>query len=305
MTTIAKKTTINRQKVLRHKLQEHRRLQSLSSSIYLKYCSLTGFLHVLPNFLIIGFVKCGTTSLYEYLIQHPSVYAPTGKEIDYFDRFHKRGNNWYKNKFPLQIQKFLIKNFYKKNFVTGEATPRYIEHPHALKRIKKTLPNAKFIVLLRNPIDRAYSHYNQNIHLDYEYRSFEDAIAHEQERIRGRYQKMQDNENYYSWDFDIYAYLQHGIYATYLERWLQEFPKEQFFITSSEEFLKDTKNVYNKVLKFLNLSNFELSDYQRFKQREYKNPNINDNLRKQLVDFFRPHNERLYNLLDTKFDWDK
>lgn len=293
-------TIVDRKKVFRHQLQKHVRLQKFSTSVYLKYCSLTGFLHVLPDFLIIGFVKCGTTSLYQYLLEHPNVYAASGKEIDYFDRLYSRGINWYKVKFPLKIKKYS-----EKKFITGEATPRYVEHPHALNRIKKTIPRAKFIVLLRNPIDRAYSHYNQNIHLDFESRSFENALDHEHERIKGRYEKMQKNQNYYSWDYDIYGYLEHGLYADKLERWFKEFPREQFHFIQTEEFLKNTDKTYEKVLEFLNLPKFTVKQFKRYKEREYKIPKITTSLRKKLIEFYNPHNEKLYDLIGTNFHWDE
>ena len=166
-------------KYIRHKLDKHKKLQNLSTSLYLKYCNLVGPLHVLPNFMIIGFPKCGTTSLYDYLTQHPQITPPLGKEIDFFDRLYERGVNWYRVRFPGKAYNFFKHTASNKKIFTGEATPRYVFHPLALQRIKKLIPDSKFIILLRNPIDRAYSHYNMNFQNGYEYRTFEDAIEHE------------------------------------------------------------------------------------------------------------------------------
>jgi len=254
--------------------------------------------------MIIGFPKCGTTSLYEYLIQHPFVLSAAGKEIDYFDRLYDRGISWYKMAFPSSMTKFYYKNILKKQFVTGEATPRYMVHPHALKRIQMTLPNTKFIVLLRNPIDRAYSHYTMNVKNDYEHRTFEDALDHEKERTLGRYEKMQKNENYYSWDYDLYAYLEHGIYVDKLKRWMSVFPKEQFLIIQSEEFSKDPSKVYNETLQHLELPEWKLKEYKRYKKLDYKDKNIDPQLRKKLEGFFKPHNEKLFEFLGKRFDWE-
>ena len=138
---------------MRHKLEKYPKLQKLVTFVYMKYCGATGFLHVKPDFYIIGFAKCGTTSLFEYLISHPNIHPPKGKEIDFFDRLYSRGINWYKVGFPFIIQKFIEKVFFRKKFLTGEATPRYIEHPHAINRIKQTTPNAKFIILFVFYID--------------------------------------------------------------------------------------------------------------------------------------------------------
>lgn len=291
-------------KYVRHKLYEHPQQQKYVTSLYLKYCNLTGFLHGLPDFMIIGFPKCGTTSLYEYLIQHFSIFQPIGKEIDYFDRLYSKGLNWYKVRFPNKLQRFSIKNIHHKKFLTGEATPRYVEHPHALKRIKNTLPNCKFIVLLRNPIDRAYSHFNMNTQNGYEYMTFEKAIKSENERIKGRYQKMIKNNNYYSWDYDLFAYLDQGIYVDKLAKWFEIFPKDQFLLIQSEDFLRNPSKIYQKTLRFLNLAKWEPDTFTFFKKRSYKGNKIEPTLRKELKDYFQPHNERLYQLLDTRYDWE-
>lgn len=296
---------IYKQKTLvRHYLKKHPKLQKMASTLYLNYCNVAGPFHTLPNFLIIGFPKCGTTSLYEYLIQHPSIYSASGKEIDYFDRLYDRGLSWYRMSFPTNFTKNYSKTILKKSFQTGEATPRYMVHPHALNRIKMDLPNAKFIVLLRNPIERAFSHFTMNQKNDYEYRTFEDALNHEEERVKGRYEKMQKNENYYSWDYDLYAYLEHGKYVDKLKRWMKIFPKEQFFIIQSEMFSKDPSKIYNQTLEFLGLPKYNLKNYKRYKQRNYKGKNMDPKLREKLSEYFKPHNDELYEFLGRKFDWE-
>ncbi|MFB5630908.1 MAG: sulfotransferase [Nitrosopumilaceae archaeon] len=303
MFTQVNKTRLGTRRLLRKKLDKHKKLQKLTTNIYLKYCKVSGFTHTLPDFLLIGFPKCGTTSLYEYLIQHPDIYSPIGKEIDYFDRLYSKGLDWYKVRFPLKIQKFFVKNVIGKNFITGEATPRYVYHPHTLVRIKKTIPNVKFIVLLRNPIERSFSHYNMNVRNGYEYLTFDNAIKRENERIKGRYEKMRNNENYYSWDYDLFGYLEQSKYFEKLKVWMAEFPQEQFLIIQSEDFLKNPSKIYHRVLKFLNLSKWEPEQYKLYKKKEYENSKINSTLRKELIEYFRPHNEKLYNLLRTNFNW--
>jgi len=293
-----------RKTILRHKLEKHQKTQKFVTSLYLMYCSLFGSYHVLPDFYIIGFVKCGTTSLYEYLISHPNVYPPKGKEIDYFDRLYSRGINWYKVSFPLKIQKFIVTKIFRKSFLTGEATPRYIVHPHALDRIKQVTPNAKFIILLRNPTTRAFSQYNMNLRNDYEYRDFEGALKHETERIEGRMQKMKKDSDYYSWNYDVYGYREHGIYVDKIKRWMEVFPKEQFLIIQSEEFLENKSKIFEQVLTFLGLPKWEPDEYVLHKKRKYKEL-MDPKTRKELADYFKPHNQRLFELLGRKFDWDE
>ena len=267
------------------------------------YCSLFGSYHVLPDFYIIGFVKCGTTSLYEYLISHPNVHPPKGKEIDYFDRLYSRGINWYKMGFPLKFHRFIATRIFRRPFLTGEATPRYIENPHAPHRIKQVTPNAKFIILLRNPTTRAFSQYNMNLRNDYEYRNFEDALNHETERIEGRMQKMEQDPGYYSWNYDLYGYSEHGIYVDKIKHWMEVFPKEQFLIIQSEEFLEHKSKTFEQVLKFLGLPVWEPDEYVLYKKRDYKE-SMDPELRKKLTDNFKPHNQRLYEFLGRKFDWE-
>jgi len=303
MQTQKNRLPIQTRRLVRHKLDKHKKLQKLTTRLYLKYCNITGFSHVLPDFLIIGFPKCGTTSLYEYLLQHPDIHPPIGKEIDYFDRLYSKGIAWYKVRFPTKLQQFFVQNLQQRKFLTGEATPRYVEHPHALHRIKKVLPNSKFIILLRNPIDRAYSHFTMNVENGYEYKTFELAIKSENERIKGRCEKMKNNENYYSWDFDLFAYLEHGIYVEKLQKWFDIFSKDKFLIIQSEEFLRNPSKIYYQTLRFLDLTKWEPDKFTLYKKRSYKEKKINPEIRKYLSDFFKPHNEKLFKLIGQRYDW--
>ena len=192
----------------------------------------------------------------------------------------------------------------QKKFITGEATPRYIENPHAPQRIKQVTPHAKFIILLRNPITRAFSQHNMNLKNDYEYRNFEDALNHETERIEGRLQKMEKDSGYYSWNYDLYGYKEHGIYVDKIKHWMEVFPKEQFLIIQSEEFLEDKSKTFEQVLEFLGLPKWEPDEFVLYKKRKYKEL-MDPDLRRKLVDYFKPHNQRLYEFLGRKFDWDE
>ena len=285
---------------LRPQLNKYPNLYKIAVSSHRKYCSLTGFLHVLPNYLILGAQKSGTNSLYWYLLQHPSVGPANTKEIRFFDKYYDRGLNWYRVCFPLKFKRIFIKNL-----VTGEATERYLDHPHSPKRIKKNLPNAKFIILLRNPVDRAYSHYNMRFNSRRESLTFEEAIDKESERTKGEFEKMENDETYYSRDYFHHSYLDRGIYVKKLKRWMDIFPKEQFLIIQTEEFKKNKSEFYNKVLKFLNLSPWELSDYQEIGLAKYNQPKMREDTRRKLIEFFKPYNEKLYKFLGTNFSWDK
>ena len=298
------KLTNSTRRYLRPKLAKYPHLHNLSISIHRKYCSTTGFLHLLPDFYLIGFAKCGTSSLYEYLIQHPSISPAATKEIHFFDRHFGRGINWYKNNFPFKFQRNLL-TLNKKNFLTGEATPRYIEHPFAPNRIKSFTPNAKFIILVRNPVDRAYSHWNMNVRGKVEPLSFEDALNEEENRTKNEYKKMIDDPDYYSRSYYRYSYLERGMYVKKIKNWMKIFPKENFIVIKSEDFFSNPSSSYNQILDFFELHSWELSEYKQHRVGKYKKSKMDYETRKRLLEFYQPYNDELSDLLKADFSWNK
>lgn len=146
------------------------------SSLKDKYKLITAPLRLLPNFIIIGAQKGGTSSMFSYLKQHPQLQLPDIKEIHFFDNNYQKGSTWYKSHFPLIIVK---------NKLTGEASPYYLFHPHVPQRVIQLCPKVKLIVMLRNPADRAYSHYMmQNKRKIDPLPTFEEAIDAEESRLR-------------------------------------------------------------------------------------------------------------------------
>lgn len=284
-------------------LREHDTLHKIASSFNKTYYTLSSPFRMLPDFLIIGAARCGTTSLYEYLISHPNISSASGKEVYFFDKKYSKGLNWYKSFFPFKSNTLFHTNLSKNKILTGEATPRYLYHHHSPKRIFKTLPNVKLIVLLRNPIDRAYSHYQMEVDHNHETLSFEDAIEKEKSIVQHEIELMDHDENYYSVEFYRKSYLTRGIYVTQLKNWFKFFPRNQFLILKSEDFYFNTSDVYNKVLKFLELPEYNLQQYKQFKMRPYSS--MNDEIRKKLTDYFTPYNKELYKLLGTNFNWEE
>ena len=296
-------STYKTKEFLRPKLAKHKKFHNFLIKLDRTYSNITGFLHVLPDFYLIGAQKCGTSALYDYLVQHPCIHPCSTKEPRFFDKYFNRGINWYKTCYSYTLKKNIEQKIFHRKFLTGEATERYLEHPHVSKRIKKTTPNAKFIVLLRNPIDRAYSHYNMRYKSKKEKLSFENAIESEKNRTENEFKKMLDDENYYSKDYFHHSYLDRGIYIDKLKRWMEVFPKEQFLIIQSEEFLENSSKIYYNVLDFLKLDKWEPDSFTLYKKRKIIDDKISTDLRKYLLDFFEPHNEELFNLINKKFDW--
>ena len=273
------------------------------------YRGITFPIRLLPDFLIIGTQRGGTTSLHRYLDAHPCVGPAANKDLHFFDRRYHKGLAWYQGHFPTSIEKYYAEHIQKHPFVTGEASPSYLFHPYAPKRVASAMPNVKLIILLRNPVDRAYSQYHHAVELGHEtIPTFEEAIEAEKERVAREEENILKDEHYYSEQYKHLSYLSKGIYVDQLRRWMDLFPREQFLILKSEDFYSDSAAVYKEVLTFLGLPQTELQGRKKgFKQ--YNNNAYSSKMdpatRKRLIEYFEPHNARLYELLGVNLGWDR
>jgi len=286
----------------RHKLAHQIYKKILYGLFQRHFYYLTGPIRVLPDFIIIGCQKCATTSLYDYLVQHPSILSAAQKEIHYFDSNYNIGITWYKSFFPTVFSKNMQK-LYKRKFVTGEASPMYIFNSIVPKRMSKVLPHVKLIAILRNPIDRAYSHYNMQVKNGYETLSFEEAINSEEKRISGEREREEQNENYVGINLRDYSYLSRGLYVNQLKSWMNYFPKNQFLILSTEDLEDNPNLIVNQIFEFLEIPPYKIHNLQKLNVGEYKS--MNTSTRMKLIDYFKPYNEQLNRLLNRNFDWDK
>ncbi|MGF1540457.1 MAG: sulfotransferase domain-containing protein [Pleurocapsa sp.] len=257
---------------------------------------VTSPMRIMPSFIIIGAKKCGTTSLFHYLSGHPNIGAPTWKEISYFNIHFARGSLWYKSFFPISLPKLD-----SQDLITGEATASYICHPQAPQRIAETLPDVKLIALLRNPVDRAYSHYHHTKRIGRENLSFEEAIAQEDLRVKQLEHESQELGLKSSPAYN-YTYLSSGLYAEQLKNWLKLFNKQQLLILRSEDFFDRPEAIFKQVLNFLKLPDWSPKKYQKYNDNRYCQK-IKPNTRKHLIEYFQPHNQRLYELLGVDFGW--
>jgi hypothetical protein len=265
---------------------------------------LTAPLRLLPDFIIIGAQKCGTTSLYRFLTeQHPGIAPALEKEIHFFDIAFGKGLNWYRAHFPTILYKQYLKKVRGQDLITGEASPYYIFYPHASRRIFETVPQVKLIVLLRNPVERAYSHYHHQVTRGRETLSFEQAIEAEPQRLSGELEKILADENYISFNQAHFSYLARGIYVDQLQAWTNLFPPEQLLILNSEAFFADPAATYRQVVAFLNVPESVLQSTRKRNVGSYQK--MSPATRQRLVEYFRPHNQRLYEYLGTNFNWDR
>ena len=289
-------------KVVAKKLKSHNTLYKISKFFYDTYWKINGNFHTLPDFLVFAVGRAGTTSLYEGIMKHSDTHRPSTREIYFFDYKYNHGLGWYKGHFPTIFKKFVFTKIKGKKFVTGETHGRILRYPHAAKRVLENNPNVKLIALLRNPIDRAYSLYRIQVRNGRENLSFWDAIQAEEKRLEGLMEQMEKDENFYSGEFYQKSYLYQSIYYDGLKNWFKFFPREQFLILNVDDLNSKPKENFEKIFKFLDLP---LNDIEFTHYNSQKNPDIDPVIRKKLVEYFKPHNEKLYQLLGRRFDWDK
>jgi hypothetical protein len=259
---------------------------------------------VLPEFVIIGAAKAGTTSLYGWLSEHPFVAPASQKEVHFFDYNYYRGEDWYRRHFPLESERATFAHDHERPFLTGEASPSYISHHWAPQRLAKLLPRARLIVMLRNPVDRAYSQFQMSRREgEEELDSFADAVAVEDLRLDGERTRAQGSQHYNSWPIGCWSYLMRSRYAEQLERWFALLPREQFHFLTLEEMADDPQRALDDVHRFLELPPHRYEELHPLHTATYDS--IDAATRAQLGEYFRPHNERLYELVGADFGWER
>ena len=286
----------------RYWLRRHDRLYKLS--MYRTQRGITSHLRGLPDFVIIGAQKCGTTSLHYFVAMHPNIAPASKKEIHYFSLRYKFGEQWYRSHFPTNLSRRYFYKKTKQKLLSGEASPTYIFYPTVPDRMKKVLPDVKLIVILRNPVDRAYSQYHHNIRHNNETLSFEKAIELEEERCTGEKELLIREPDFVPVHYRHHSYLARGIYADQLENWFKHYRKSQFLILTTEDFRKNSQQTLNRVFDFLEVSPFKVENLTDRNVGNYKGK-MNEDTRKFLIEYFRPHNKRLSKLLQCDFGWDK
>lgn len=248
----------------------------------------------LPDFLLIGIQKAGTTSLFNYLAQHPAIESPLRKEVHYFDVRYERGERWYRAHFPPEstIGRTL----------TGEASPAYLFYPGVEHRVAALVPEAKFIVLLRDPVRRAYSHYQQSCRKGFERLSFADAMAAEAKRLAEPGEPLLRDRVSGTVALRKQSYLIRGHYADQLRKWFAVFPRERFLILKSEAMFADPQATCDRVFEFLGLPPYSLRSVEIHNEGDYDRERLpyEDELRAH----FAPLNAELAELIGEDMGWD-
>lgn len=220
------------------------------------YRNATRGARALPDFVIIGAQKAGTTSLIRYLREHPDVLLEPGVgEVHFFDNHWDRGEDFYRSHFPRTSKLAHHRERTGRTTLTGEKTPYYLFHPLVPERCAKTVPDAKLIALLRNPSERAASHHKMNVNAGDETLSFAEAIDAEPGRIEPALRAIvEGTAPAGGGPANLYSYVARGRYAEQLDRWLQHYPRERLLVLRSEDLLTDPEATYDRVLAFLDLA---------------------------------------------------
>jgi hypothetical protein len=184
----------------------------------------------LPTFIIAGAMRSGTSSLNSYLREHPQVAVSRPKEVHYFDVNFSEGEDWYRPHFPDSESAVAV----------GEATPDYLYDVEAAGRIAAALPEVKILLLLRDPVDRAHSHYWHNVSVGKEPLGVEDALAAETDRLAAGFAARA-----------AYSYVDRGRYGPQLERLLAVIPSGQVLTQTFDELTSDPLAVFRRTCSFI------------------------------------------------------
>ncbi|GGQ55914.1 sulfotransferase family protein [Couchioplanes azureus] len=273
--------------------------------LLVRYGERTSDQRPLPDFLVIGTKRGGTTSLWRYLIQHPLVPrlfpAWNTKTSHYFEENWPRGEAWYRSHFPTRRQRAALERKHGGPCKVGEAAPLYMFHPLVAGRVADLMPQARMIVLLRDPVERAFSHWKERRGEGVEPLDFAAALAAEESRTAGEKARLEAEPGYFSPAFDWYSYRARGRYLEHLEPWLERFDRSQLFIVASETLYREPAQTYARILDFIGLPAFELPAYDVYNDRPSKG--MDDSVRAELSAYYRPYNAALEERLGMTFDW--
>ncbi len=261
-----------------------------------------------PDFLIIGCKRGGTTSLFNYLLRHPGVLGlfprPRGrKSTDYFFREGEHSQRWYRSHFHATAYRRHRERQLGHSPVGGEASPYYMWDPRVAARAHRVNPQLKAVALLRDPVERAWSHYQERVHNGVEPLSFTDALAAEAHRLAGEQDRMACDPSYYSEPFDWYSYRSRGVYLPQITNWTSTFPGEQLLVLRSEDLYSDAQGVFDQVVDYLGLPPALLADTRTFNAIAREKGSMPEDVRTELTAYYAAPNRALERHLGRPLHW--
>jgi hypothetical protein len=282
-------------------LEEH--AKSVGRGLVRRLGHATADLRMTPDFLIVGAQRCGTTSLFRGLAEHPSVVPPLmHKGVHFFDTpdAYARGVRWYRGHFPLRA---VADRRAQGRAMTGEASPYYMFHPLGAERIAAALPAARLIVLLRDPVERAFSAYKQETARGFETETFEHALELEPKRLLGEVERLVADPNYYSFAHQHHAYLARGEYAAQLERIFAAVRNSRVLVMYTDRLFAPTtqREAWQRILDYLDLPPWEPHTFPHANAKP--GAPMQPALRRRLEAHFAAPDQRLAELIGETPPW--
>ncbi|MCU0264571.1 MAG: sulfotransferase [Actinomycetia bacterium] len=262
----------------------------------------TAGLRMTPAFLLAGAQRCGTTSMFRALVSHPAVLpAVHHKGVNYFDVNYDRGMSWYLGHFPLRRVAALRTRLAGEEPVTFDASGYYVYHPHAAARLGHDLPEVKVVVMLRDPVERAFSAYKHEFARGFETESFERALELEDERVQPELDRMLADPSYYSTIHRHNSYRRRGQYAEQLERLAAAVGRDRLLVVDSHDFFTTPEEEYRRITDFLALGPHLPERFDRWNARP--GSDLSDTARRFLVTRLEPHDAALEAFLGRAPSW--
>jgi hypothetical protein len=249
---------------------------------------------VLPNTLLIGAMRAGTTTLWAYLRQHPEIASGSAKERDYLSWDFHKPIDWYRSTYPL-ARRALGTRFL-------DASPSYLIHPRAAERAACLVPDARILVVVRHPVQRAYSHYNFVRLRGWEELSFADALACEEERMSRALAAVQAGNQESERLYTRFAYKARSRYAEQLRTWWSHFPKDRVHVVCSEELYANPQRVVSDAFEFLRVDPSFVIVPEHRNARPYDEP-LDESLRRSLGAHFAASVAELETEMGRSFGW--
>ncbi|MBE7323978.1 sulfotransferase domain-containing protein [Nocardioides sp. Y6] len=260
-----------------------------------------------PDFLVIGTKRGGTTSLHNYLLMHPGVLGlfPQSrgkKSTDWFFADSTHSESWYRSHFHTEAHRERVAARVGHPVMGGEASPYYVWDPRIAAKVAAVAPSVKAVMLVRDPVERAWSHYQERTQNGVEPLDFAAALAAEDQRLEGELERMAADPGYHSTAHDWYSYRSRGVYLPQIQNWLQHFDRKQLLVLRSEDLYTDVQAGFDAVCDFLGLGSHTLPTTRTF-NASHRKSSVPEPQRSELARFFAPHNAALADFLGRDLDW--
>lgn len=246
-----------------------------------------------PELLLVGTQRGGTTSLFSYLAAHPDVRPPVVKEVHGFTLHWSRGEPWYRAHFPVRSPTSL----------SIDASPYYLFHPLAAERAASTVPDARIVVLLRDPVERAWSHYQHSVRLGFEEHSFRAALDLEEKRLAGEVDRIRSDPRFVGWRHRQQSYRARGEYGEQLRAWLAVYPRERLVVVRSEDLYANPAATFARVLEAVGLRAWQPREFAVHGRTGSPDRRPDPDVVDTLTAHYAGEPERISALLDRRISW--